>query len=79
MLAAMGVGVNGLLMDLHPDPESALDDGPNIVPLHRPRALPVQRLAIRIAVSEGAAVSPLCVTGDGSGAKDEKLERSAFC
>ena len=31
--AAMAVGVDGLFMETHPDPESALSDGPNMVPL----------------------------------------------
>jgi 2-dehydro-3-deoxyphosphooctonate aldolase (KDO 8-P synthase) len=32
--AAMAVGVDGLFMETHPDPDSALSDGPNAVPLH---------------------------------------------
>ena len=31
--AAVGVGVDGLFMEVHPDPEKALSDGPNMVPL----------------------------------------------
>lgn len=31
--AAMAVGVSGLFMETHPDPEHALSDGPNAVPL----------------------------------------------
>lgn len=31
--AAMAVGVDGLFMETHPDPASALSDGPNMVPL----------------------------------------------
>jgi len=31
--AAMAVGVDGLFMETHPDPDSALSDGPNMVPL----------------------------------------------
>ena len=31
--AAMAVGVDGLFMETHPDPGSALSDGPNMVPL----------------------------------------------
>jgi len=44
---------------VHPDPENALSDGPNMVPLHRLEALLRQLLAIRAAVAEGAAVSTL--------------------
>jgi 2-dehydro-3-deoxyphosphooctonate aldolase (KDO 8-P synthase) len=29
----MAVGVDGLFMETHPDPDSALSDGPNMVPL----------------------------------------------
>ena len=57
--AAVAVGVDGLFMEVHPDPEQALSDGPNMVPLHRLKALLDQLLAIRSAVSEGAAVSTL--------------------
>jgi 2-dehydro-3-deoxyphosphooctonate aldolase (KDO 8-P synthase) len=57
--AAVAVGVDGLFMEVHPDPEQALSDGPNMVPLHRLRALLDQLLAIRGAVCEGAAVSTL--------------------
>ncbi len=31
--AAVAVGIDGLFMEIHPDPESALSDGPNMVPL----------------------------------------------
>ncbi len=33
--AAVAVGVEGLFMYVHPDPDNALSDGPNMVPLHR--------------------------------------------
>jgi 2-dehydro-3-deoxyphosphooctonate aldolase (KDO 8-P synthase) len=46
-------------MEVHPDPEKALSDGPNMVPLHRLRGLLEQLLAIRRAVSDGVAVSTL--------------------
>jgi 2-dehydro-3-deoxyphosphooctonate aldolase (KDO 8-P synthase) len=32
--AAAAVGVDGFFMETHPDPDSALSDGPNMVPLH---------------------------------------------
>ena len=32
--AAVAVGVAGLFMETHPDPASALSDGPNAIPLH---------------------------------------------
>lgn len=31
--AAMAIGVDGLFMETHPDPDQALSDGPNMVPL----------------------------------------------
>ena len=37
--AAVAVGVSGLFMETHPDPELALSDGPNSVPLARMREL----------------------------------------
>jgi len=37
--AATAVGVAGLFMETHPDPEHALSDGPNAWPLDRMRAL----------------------------------------
>ena len=37
--AAVAVGVAGLFMETHPDPNNAMSDGPNAVPLHRMRAL----------------------------------------
>ena len=37
--AAIAVGVNGLFMEMHPNPDLALSDGPNMVPLHRAEAL----------------------------------------
>lgn len=56
---AVAVGVDGLFMEVHPDPENALSDGPNMVPLHRLEALLCQLLAIREAVEGGMSVSTL--------------------
>jgi 2-dehydro-3-deoxyphosphooctonate aldolase (KDO 8-P synthase) len=49
--AAMAVGVDGLFMEVHPDPENALSDGPNMVPLHRLELLE-QLLAIRAPLQQ---------------------------
>ena len=57
--AAVAVGVDGVFMEVHPDPEKALSDGPNMVPLRRLEDLLRQLLAIRAAVAEGLAVSTL--------------------
>jgi 2-dehydro-3-deoxyphosphooctonate aldolase (KDO 8-P synthase) len=37
--AAAGAGVDGFFMEVHPDPDKALSDGPNMVPLHQLRSL----------------------------------------
>jgi 2-dehydro-3-deoxyphosphooctonate aldolase (KDO 8-P synthase) len=55
--AAVAVGVDGLFMEVHPDPEHALSDGPNMVPLHRLEPLLEQLLAIRGSVAGGIAPS----------------------
>jgi 2-dehydro-3-deoxyphosphooctonate aldolase (KDO 8-P synthase) len=57
--AAVAVGVDGLFLEVHPDPEKALSDGPNMVPLHRLEALLEQLLAIRATVEPGLAVTTL--------------------
>ncbi|OGQ36107.1 MAG: 3-deoxy-8-phosphooctulonate synthase [Deltaproteobacteria bacterium RIFCSPHIGHO2_12_FULL_43_9] len=33
--AALGVGVDGIFLEVHPDPEKALSDGPNSLPLDK--------------------------------------------
>lgn len=50
--AAVAVGVDGLFMEVHPDPDRALSDGPNMVPLHRLEPLLRQLLAIRAPLLE---------------------------
>ncbi|MFZ0406544.1 MAG: 3-deoxy-8-phosphooctulonate synthase [Cyanobium sp.] len=57
--AAVAVGVDGLFLEVHPDPDNALSDGPNMVPLHRLEALLEQLLAIRATLEPGLAVSTL--------------------
>jgi 2-dehydro-3-deoxyphosphooctonate aldolase (KDO 8-P synthase) len=57
--AAVAVGVDGLFMEVHPDPENALSDGPNMVPLHRLEPLLEQLMAIRAAVADGVQPSSL--------------------
>ncbi len=44
--AAIAVGVAGVFMETHPDPNNALSDGPNAVPLKHMRALLEQMLAL---------------------------------
>jgi len=45
--AAVAAGVDGLFMEVHPDPDQALCDGPNSWPLERVEPLLRQLLAIR--------------------------------
>ncbi len=44
--AAVAVGIAGLFMETHPDPDHALSDGPNAVPLKHMRALLESLLAL---------------------------------
>ena len=55
--AAVAVGVDGLFMETHPNPEIACSDGPNMLPLQRLEPLLKQLLAIR-AVSQAEAFAP---------------------
>ena len=57
--AAVAVGVDGLFMEVHPDPSKALSDGPNMVPLHRLEPMLKQLVALRAAVGAAPAVSSL--------------------
>ena len=52
--AAVAVGVAGLFMETHPDPNKALSDGPNAVPLKHMKALLETLVAIdRITKKNG--------------------------
>ncbi|MEO7854718.1 MAG: 3-deoxy-8-phosphooctulonate synthase [Rubrivivax sp.] len=44
--AGIGVGVAGLFMETHPDPNNAMSDGPNAVPLKHMRVLLEQLVAL---------------------------------
>lgn len=50
--AAMAVGVDGLFLEVHPDPDAALSDGPNMVPLRDLEPLLRSLLRIRQAAYE---------------------------
>ncbi len=50
--AAMAAGIDGLFMEVHPDPDKALCDGPNSWPLDKVEALLRQLLAIRTAIEK---------------------------
>ncbi|MHB0949769.1 MAG: 3-deoxy-8-phosphooctulonate synthase, partial [Gemmatimonadaceae bacterium] len=45
-LAACAVGVDGLFMETHPDPDHAPSDGPNMIPLDRLDALVLRAVDI---------------------------------
>jgi 2-dehydro-3-deoxyphosphooctonate aldolase (KDO 8-P synthase) len=42
----VAVGIAGLFMETHPDPNKAMSDGPNAVPLKHMKALLTQLLAL---------------------------------
>ena len=48
--AAIAVGVDGLFMETHPDPDHALSDGPNMVPLGKMKDLLVKLMRVYDAV-----------------------------
>ena len=54
--AAMAVGIAGIFMETHPDPDKALSDGPNAWPLDRMRALLETLMSIDRAVKSGNAL-----------------------
>jgi len=49
--AAMAAGIDGLFLEIHPDPDQALCDGPNSIPLDQVEGLLVQLIKVRQAVS----------------------------
>lgn len=51
--AAMAAGIDGLFMEVHPDPDRARCDGPNSWPLDQVARLLRQLMAVRKAVAEG--------------------------
>jgi 2-dehydro-3-deoxyphosphooctonate aldolase (KDO 8-P synthase) len=48
--AAVAAGVDGLFMEIHPDPDKALCDGPNSIPLDEVETLLTKILRVREAV-----------------------------
>lgn len=53
--AAVATGCDGVFMETHPDPENALSDGPNQVPLHRLGAVLLQLKKFHALARETAA------------------------
>ncbi len=50
--AAIAVGVDGLFMETHPDPDHAKSDGPNMVPLCKMKELLMKLQKVYLAVQE---------------------------
>lgn len=50
--AAISVGADGLFMETHPDPDHALSDGPNMVPLGEMKSLLKKLIRVYEAVQE---------------------------
>lgn len=50
--AAIAVGVDGLFMETHPDPDHAKSDGPNMVPLNEMRELLIKLQKVYAAVDD---------------------------
>jgi 2-dehydro-3-deoxyphosphooctonate aldolase (KDO 8-P synthase) len=51
--AAVAAGADGIFVEVHPDPDKALCDGPNSLPLDQLRSLFIQLIAIRKAIEPG--------------------------
>jgi 2-dehydro-3-deoxyphosphooctonate aldolase (KDO 8-P synthase) len=49
--AAIAAGIDGLFMEIHPNPDQALCDGPNSIPLDQVEDLLVQLIRVRNAVT----------------------------
>ncbi len=49
--AAVAAGIDGLFMEIHPDPDKALCDGPNSIPLDDVEALLTRLVRIREAAN----------------------------
>ena len=56
--AAMAVGVSGIFMETHPDPEHAKSDGPNSWPIHRMKEL----LEILVTIDRAVKATDLIET-----------------
>ena len=62
--AAVAVGIDALFMEVHPDPDSAMCDGPNMVPLHSMREVLRQTAEIDRIVKEKIGFASLDWTGE---------------
>jgi 2-dehydro-3-deoxyphosphooctonate aldolase (KDO 8-P synthase) len=57
--AAVAVGVDGLFLEVHPEPKQAQSDATTMVPLHRLEPLLEQLLAIHAAIATGLQPSTI--------------------
>ena len=57
--AAVAVGVDGIFMETHPNPEKALSDGPNMLPMHVMRPMLESLVAIDNALKSSQKVEEL--------------------
>ena len=55
--AAAAAGCDGFFMEVHPDPDNALSDGPNMVPLHKLKALLQELKQVCLASGKGSAIT----------------------
>jgi 2-dehydro-3-deoxyphosphooctonate aldolase (KDO 8-P synthase) len=55
--AAAAAGCDGFFMEVHPDPEKALSDGPNMIPLDRLKPLLERLVRITQAAGKGTEVA----------------------
>ncbi|HEK25415.1 MAG TPA: 3-deoxy-8-phosphooctulonate synthase, partial [Hydrogenobaculum sp.] len=54
--AAVAVGVDGVFMEIHPNPDKALSDGPNSIPLKDLESILLQIKAIKQALDDIGAL-----------------------
>jgi len=59
--AAVAVGIDALFMEVHPDPDSALSDGPNMIPLAELRGL----LTVLVALDRALKSATVTHTNQG--------------
>jgi len=55
--AAVAAGISGLFMETHPNPDQALSDGPNAVPLEQMRRLLESLVALDQVVKQSGVLS----------------------
>ena len=57
--AAIAVGVDGLFMEVHPDPDKALSDGPNMVPIYRLKGILEDMISLKNSIKDGYSISSI--------------------